>query len=842
MYTVSSLYKTKIAENDRTSKIIGTLTLKNGKSYNLDEGDFKLSSIVINNQCVDNDEINLGSVYSSQLQCEMLTSIDRFKLYNAVIELKFGLLTDYIRNKWEYVPLGKFTITEATKSYNVTKITALDRMIRFEKKLPKKFKFYGSVYGLLVNMCKACKMELGQPKTDIEKLTNGNVQNVYINYNHKSMTYRDLVSHTAQFLCGFATIDRHGKLVIKQFSEFSIDTISDKLRSSVDVSDRELQYQQLTCTSKGEEWIYNETLAENDEVLTIDLGENDLLQFGTLAERRARFKAIGDKITMLKYVPCDLDYVGNPALDLGDRLELLGGQLNDNRVYTVITNSSWSFRNKQKITGAGKSLVGTTLTKADKTANEYGMGSNTTSNFLVCENKETYTITNSEKVLHEIRFSADEPCIVLMRTIVCVNSSVECNITFGYDINGTTITDFIPTQKIQIGNNIINLLYPIEKENIKDEGKTNVVKLSIKSDSATSISILPRYSKTILNGNAIIEDESPEWEEPDYGQIDPFEPSDDQYFNPDLPDYDFDYPVCPFDPEYESCPENWDDPECPFRPGELPGGGFPNPEDCPYYKGGGGGDNPGDDKKYDPNAYDNGTTINIDFTDWQSDGYTFLNGGTIWVATTQIVGDFAVDHATMDIGRNSVIPVNEWDKIEFPVDIEGFNGVGDILWQPSTGSSMGFTMIVEFTIHRAHNGKTERAWAPLQCLFDGNPYEADFDKMTDEWQDYMDYALYINPRFNTAKVRGRFSPLKGSEANTTWIVPKYGVDYDDTVLKRFPQLRGGLLEGDTYECHGIKYFVIQNVNKTWRENNMDFYPELEKYTERFSVTKYTYKK
>lgn len=835
MYTVSSLYKQKIAENDRTSKIVGTLTLKNGKVYDLDEGDFKLSSIVINNQCVDNDEINLGSVYSSQLQCEMLTTIDRFQLYNAVIELKFGLLTDYIRDKWEYVPLGKFTITEATKSYNVTKITALDHMIKFEKKLPKKFKFYGSVYGLLVKMCTACKMELGQPKADIEKLTNGNIQDVYINYNHKSMTYRDLISHTAQFLCGFATIDRHGKLVIRQFSDFSVDSINDTLRSSVDVADRELQYRQVLCTSKGEEWVFDETIGEDEEVLTIDLGENDLLQFGTQADRKARFKAIGDKITMLKYVPCDLDYVGNPALDLGDRLELLGGQLNDNRVYTVITNSSWSFRNKQKITGAGKSLVGTTLTKADKTANEYGMGSNTTSNFLICENKETYNITNSDKVLHELLFSADEPCIVLMRTIICVNSSVECNLTFGYEVNGTTINDFIPVQKVQIGNNIINLLYPIEKENIKDEGKTNVVRLSVKSDNGTNISILPRYSKTILNGNAIIEDESPEWEEPDYDEINPFDPNDDPYFDPDLPDYDFDYPVCPYDPEFEGCPENWDNPDCPFN-GELPNG-----DECPYNFGG--GDEPpiGGDE-YDPNAYDDGTTINIDFTNFYSDGWTFLNGATIWVAPTYNVGDFATVHPSMNCGQNSWIPVNEWDKIEFPVDIAGFNGVGDILWQPSTESSMGFAMIVEFTIHRANDGATQTAYAPLQCLFDGNPYEADYDKMTDEWNEYIDYKYYINPRFNTAKVRNKFSPLKGSESNTTWIIPKYGVDYDASILVNQPEFRGGLLEGDTWECHGVKYFIIQNVDPSWRDDNIDFYPELEKYTERFSVTKYTYQK
>ena len=125
MYTVSELYKQKIREQDRLSKIKGTLTLKNGTSYNLDESCFKLSSITIDNQCVDGDEINLGSVYAGQLQCELLTDIDRFKLYNAVIELKFSLMVDYIRDKWEDVPLGKFTITEATKNYNITKITGL---------------------------------------------------------------------------------------------------------------------------------------------------------------------------------------------------------------------------------------------------------------------------------------------------------------------------------------------------------------------------------------------------------------------------------------------------------------------------------------------------------------------------------------------------------------------------------------------------------------------------------------------------------------------------------------------------------------------------------------------
>lgn len=834
MYTVSELYKQKIREQDRLSKIKGTLTLKNGTSYNLDESCFKLSSITIDNQCVDGDEINLGSVYAGQLQCELLTDIDRFKLYNAVIELKFSLMVDYIRDKWEDVPLGKFTITEATKNYNITKITGLDNMLKFEKKLPKKFEFYGSLYGLLVKICTACKMQLGTPKADIEKMPNGNISDIYIGANHKSMTYRDLISNVAQVLCGFATIDRHGKLVIRRFGTVSVDTITDRLRNSVDVADKTIQYQQVICESKGEELVYNDTLEE--DVLTIDLGENDLMQFGELADRKARLKNIGDCITKLQYVPCDLDYVGNPALDLGDRLTLVGGQLNDSLIEVVLTKSNWSFRNKHKISSAGKSLIMTkVLTKADKTANDYGMNSNTTSNFLVCENKELFTITSSKQELHYLIFQAEEQCIVLMRTIVCVNSTAECNVTFNYEINGTLINDFIPTQKLNIGNNIINLIYPISKENIKKDGDNNVVRLYVQSD-GISIPIQPLYSKTILNGNAIIQDVTPEYEEPDYGDFDPFNPDYDPYFDPDLPNYDFDYPVCPYDPEYETCPEDWNSPDCPFNDG------FNTGDICPY-NGGGSGDT------YDPNNYGAGQDINIElYTDVQ-DGFMFQEGHTIWVAQhIPSSSNFATPHTAMQVGKNSIISVNEWDKIYIPSivstwmdDMSGSDmsgswyGDGDLLVDVlGSRNQIGFTFLVEFEITRA-NGTKVTQYAPITVFSVGNPTLADYDHViVPDPEGIVNYSNFVNPRMSMFNTRAMgYIPSSGNLQE--WVVPKLGVDYNVSRLENDRTL-GNLSEGDTWVCKGVTKAVVQCI----AEYQYDWYFGTFSPTTNLTVTKYDY--
>lgn len=234
MYNVSSAYKSAAAGAIQEHKLTGTIGNINFTEANIVSGTFS-----IQNQCSSGagSDIQPGSVIIGELSA-VFTGINltRGQWRNKVITPTFSLK---VGNTWEAVPLGVFKVKEAKHTANGVEVKAYDNMHKFDKSFKKKrFKYSGTMYQFLSDMCTRCHVTLGMLQSEVELLTNGTQsRKIYGLYKDEAAndikTFRDFLSYIAQATCTFATINRAGALVLRPFGGgTAVDTISDSMRLS----------------------------------------------------------------------------------------------------------------------------------------------------------------------------------------------------------------------------------------------------------------------------------------------------------------------------------------------------------------------------------------------------------------------------------------------------------------------------------------------------------------------------------------------------------------------------------------------------------------------------------
>jgi len=136
----------------------------------LANSDIVKGSGYISSQCCGSTEIELGTVYSSELGITLYSDVDRYTLENAIIEIScFLLLPD---GSYEEVPMGVFEVSEANRTVNCLEIKAYDYMLRFEKDF-NGFQSTGTAYDFIYLCCLACSVEMAQTQEEIESMANG---------------------------------------------------------------------------------------------------------------------------------------------------------------------------------------------------------------------------------------------------------------------------------------------------------------------------------------------------------------------------------------------------------------------------------------------------------------------------------------------------------------------------------------------------------------------------------------------------------------------------------------------------------------------------------------------
>lgn len=273
------------------------------------------NSFEVQNRCAEESDTKIGGVYVGQLNMvfvpSFLSKVPKKSYIGQEITPYIGLYVPE-REEWEDVPLGVFTIESAKISKEGITIEAYDHM----KKLDKPFDLGNSSlsstpYGFLKLISLECGVELGMTKSMVEELPNG-VDELYLVEENDIETYRDVLYWIAQTLGCFATMDREGKLVVREF--LGGTTIMSEKHRDVDAvySDYKTKWTAITMydIDAGEDQYYS---VKPDDGLTMHLGSNPFLQ--TVSD-----KTIQQAITFLEL---EIERVGDEITALETELGLL---------------------------------------------------------------------------------------------------------------------------------------------------------------------------------------------------------------------------------------------------------------------------------------------------------------------------------------------------------------------------------------------------------------------------------------------------------------------------------------------------------------------------------------
>ncbi len=344
MYEVSEQYKAAIRARSRKFDWHGTITAKNGKVYHFTTKDIVKGSGSITRSCAGSTSLELGSVYAAELDISLFLDVDRYSLYDAVIDLSFvcqhsvkRLWNDLRAFTWsalgakrwddkgeaETIPMGRFVISEATRTLTVLQLKAYDYMLKFDKNM----KNSGTVrtpYEWLKYACEACHVPLGVTEGAVSAMPNGARALSWTNLEEEK-TYRDLIAQVATVLCGVCQIDRSGALTVIPFTNTPVMDVPASWRYSSKIADYITKYTGLYATYRAG-GLTEYFKVEPDDGLIYNIGTNPLLQIAAATLRSDILQEIINHLSATTYTPFEAEIPGDPALDPMDVLSLSGGQ------------------------------------------------------------------------------------------------------------------------------------------------------------------------------------------------------------------------------------------------------------------------------------------------------------------------------------------------------------------------------------------------------------------------------------------------------------------------------------------------------------------------------------
>ena len=307
MYPVSERYKTAIRARERTDRVTGTLTLTDGTVLALGVQDFMSGSLTLDNQCVTGEELAFGCVYLGQAAFSLRTSLSRYAFYGAKLVLRYELQLP--GGSWEAVPLGVYTVAEAERKALYVSIKAYDNVLPLQSRWDGTA-IQGNACEMLAQIADGCGLELGQTAEEIAALNPNAALACQLSAADGLTTWRDCVAAIAQLLGGFGTVDRAGRLVIRQFAKTSCVSLGADARSEAGVSDFRCHYAALTVATQSGSYAAG---GGQDTGLTMAIADMPLAEKGLPDTRQGITDNLFAELRQLDYTPATVTMPGDPA-------------------------------------------------------------------------------------------------------------------------------------------------------------------------------------------------------------------------------------------------------------------------------------------------------------------------------------------------------------------------------------------------------------------------------------------------------------------------------------------------------------------------------------------------
>lgn len=434
MYNVSDKFKNAIKASNRKSSIYGVLTTSNGTEYLLNDGNIIKDSLYITNQIVNNNKLTFGAVYAGECGLVINSTIDRYSLFGARLELTFMLeLEDGTE---ELLPLGVFTVDAPERIGSKIKLTAVDNMSKLDITVNEDVN--GGLYELLFYISTKCGVELAQTQEELEALHINATNQNYTIQQDKIDTYRDALSFLSMVICANATIDNTGKLKIVQYATSACDSNNGSTRlNNCKFSDYTTRYAGVRARFFADE-NYAPYSAINPDIdgLILDLGDIPVVG-GTNDGKNATIEAMCDTISQIAYVPATLYISSNPAYELGDMITCEGVNNTTDDVNTYVMAYKYDYRKKETINCYGDNPLLQNIKDKSKSLNTSDLEAQIATKQMVIVNSTNIsdiTIYQEFKELVALNFSVHSDCRPICIFTIPFSIDVDGYVEFGlYD-------------------------------------------------------------------------------------------------------------------------------------------------------------------------------------------------------------------------------------------------------------------------------------------------------------------------------------------------------------------------------------------------------------------------
>lgn len=507
MYNVSNAFLTKMALPAQRRRCYGTIGNVDFEAKNIIQG-----STSITNQCSGNTDINVGQVYVGELKTLLRgLNIPRKSYKGKEVVLYQGLLIDEQNNTWEDVCLGHYFVDKAEWTLSGISITAYDAMYKFDQNMIYTLST-GKIYDFIVMACNACQVELGMTRQEILTLPNGSLD--FMLYDENDIeTWRDVISWCAQTMGCNATINREGKLIFVKYNQTIVDTYNTKRRlEGAAFSDFDSYYTGLSVVNMADQTTSYYGL-EQDTGLTMNLGSNPFLQYGTAQMQESERRTILDAIAEINYTPATVSLNALMIYDLMDVLQFTGGFVGGT-ANVCITKFTWNLNGVYTIECVGSDpALASAKSKTDK--NLSGLLSTVDENkmhYYVYRNVQQYNINSGESSdIVDIRYAVKKDTYVEFHcTVEYVSETIEDDTPEQYDITNVgavkaqyylddTLQDYEVYENNDDGIHLLHLLF-IWKADANTQGHFKV-KLS---SYYTNVRILQGCCLGYLTGQGLV--------------------------------------------------------------------------------------------------------------------------------------------------------------------------------------------------------------------------------------------------------------------------------------------------------------------------------------------------
>lgn len=361
MYPVSQAFLNAI-DNANMQHVRATIVQADGTELTFEDNDFT-ESPVVNRQCTeDADTFSFGQMYVGtaeiviDLEGMSSTSTNRFK--GGELQLEFGIDVDG-SNEPEWIPIGVYDISEPiAEPGKRIRIKAVDRLSRLQCNTQHLGDGMLRLEDVLEYVSTLANVEFAQTAEQIAAMIDRELYTFFkIGWDK---TCWEEVIRIAQVIGGFAFANREGKIEFRQFkkpfraamfipmSKMRDAKLTEYLYTIYSVTHTDGTYS-YTCEQKDRySQVYAQITIENNKYFsTSNNNENNFAE-----KWKPHLERIIEVFEKLRWRPGTISWYGNPALDLGDVIEIENSP-GSYREFFLITADTWQFRAPQTLISAG---------------------------------------------------------------------------------------------------------------------------------------------------------------------------------------------------------------------------------------------------------------------------------------------------------------------------------------------------------------------------------------------------------------------------------------------------------------------------------------------------------